>query len=248
MTTGTTNPSVGAAGDIFAPTRWTVVLAAGCKRTAQSDAALEELCRTYWYPLYVYVRRHSRTKEDAEDLTQGFFARLLEKNYFTGLDRERGKFRAFLLATLKHFLSHEREKSHRLKRGGGVIPLPLDWQEADTRFRIEPADLLSPDKLFDRAWTATLLERVVSRLRADLSAAGKTELFEQLKAFLELDSDAVSYADAATALKMNAATVRVTVHRLRRRYREILRSELLQTLSDPQQLDDEIRALFAALQ
>ena len=224
------------------------MLAAGRERSAQSDAALAELCRTYWYPLYVYVRRHCSTKEDAEDLTQGFFARLLEKNYFSDLAPDRGKFRAFLLAALKHFLSHERAKLHRLKRGGGTVPLSLDWQEADTRFRIEPADLLSPDKLFDRAWVATLLERVVTRLRDELSAAGKTALFAQLKAFLELDSSAVSYADAAAALHLTEANVRVTVHRLRRRYREILRDELLQTLSDPQQLDEEIRALFAALQ
>lgn len=236
------------AGDLFAPTRWTIVLAAGRERTAQSAAALEELCRTYWYPLYVYVRRHSPTKEDAEDLTQAFFERVLEKNYFAGLDRERGKFRAFLLAALKHFLANEREKAHSQKRGGGAVPLPLDWQEADTRYRIEPADRLSPDKLFDRAWVLTLLERVIARLRGELDDAGKTELFAQLKPFLELDSSAVSYADAAAALQLNEAAVRVTVHRLRRRYRELLRAELAQTLSDPQQLDEELRALFAAFQ
>ena len=248
MTTGTTHQSVSATGDIFAPTRWTVVLAAGRERTAQADAALEELCRTYWYPLYVYVRRHSQTKEDAEDLTQAFFARVLEKNYFAGLDRERGKFRGFLLAALKHFLANEREKARSQKRGGGAVPLPLDGQEADTRYRIEPADRLSPDKLFDRAWVLTLLERVIARLRGELDAAGKTELFAQLKPFLELDSSAVSYAGAATALQMNEAAVRVTVHRLRRRYRELLRAELAQTLSDPQQLDEELRSLFAAFQ
>ena len=232
--------------DVFAPTRWTVVLAAGRERTEQSDAALEELCRTYWYPLYVYVRRHSRTKEDAEDLTQAFFERVLEKNYFAGLDRERGKFRAFLLAALKHFLANEREKAHSQKRGGGAVSLPLDWQEADTRYRIEPADRLSPDKLFDRAWVLTLLERVIARLRGELVAAGKTELFAQLKPFLELASNAVSYAEAATALQMNETAVRVTVHRLRRRYRELLRDELTQTLADPQQFDEELRSLFAA--
>jgi RNA polymerase sigma-70 factor (ECF subfamily) len=248
VTTGTTHQSVNTAGDLFAPTRWTIVLAAGRERTAQSNAALAELCRTYWYPLYVYVRRHSHTKEDAEDLTQAFFERVLGKNYFAGLDRERGKFRAFLLAALKHFLANEREKARSQKRGGGDVPLTLDWQEADTRYRIEPADRLSPDMLFDRAWVLTLLERVIARLRGELVAAGKTELFAQLKPFLELDSSAVSYAEAAAALQMNEAAVRVTVHRLRRRYRELLRAELTQTLADPQQFDEELRSLFAAFQ
>ena len=233
--------------DIFATTRWTVVLAAGRRRTTAADVALEELCRTYWYPLYAYIRRH-HTKEDAEDLTQAFFAKLLAKNYLADLHRERGKFRAFLLAALKHFLANEWDKGRRQKRGGGVAALSLDWQDADTRYRIEPADELTPDKLFDRAWAVTLLERVIARLRDELAVGGKEKLFEQLKPFLALGSGTASYAEAAAVLHMTGTAVRVTVHRLRRRYRELLRDEIAQTLANPAQFDEELRALFAAFQ
>src|SRR5205085_4091142 len=136
--------------DVFATTRWTVVLAAGRPHAPLADAALEELCRTYWYPLYVYVRRQTATREDAEDLTQAFFARFLEKNYLEGLSSDKGKFRAFLLASLKHFLANEWDRANRQKRGGGVANLSLDWQDAETRYQIHPADNLSPDKLYDR--------------------------------------------------------------------------------------------------
>src|ERR1043166_5082683 len=148
-------------GDVFVTTRWTVVLSAGHKSSPQSDRALGELCQTYWYPLYAFVRRKGHSKEDAEDRTQAFFARFLEKNYLEGLSSEKGKFRAFLLAALKHFLANEWDRANRRKRGDGVTPLSLDWQNADRRYRIDPADELSPDKLYDRAWAVTLLERVV---------------------------------------------------------------------------------------
>lgn len=221
---------------------------AGQKRTPQADAALEELCRTYWYPLYAFVRRRGCSKEDAEDLVQGFFGRFLEGNDLAGLDRERGKFRAFLLAALKHFLANEWDKSQRLKRGGGATVLSLDWQEADTRYQIEPVDNLTPDKLFDRAWAVTLLEQVILRLHDECSAAGKVEQFECLRPFLTLDNGAASCAEAAVTLQMTETAVRVAVHRLRRRYRELLRDEIAQTLAEPQQLDEELRALFAAFQ
>jgi RNA polymerase sigma-70 factor (ECF subfamily) len=234
--------------DIFATTRWTVVLAAGQRHAPQADAALEELCRTYWYPLYAYIRRHNRTKEDAEDLTQAFFAKLLEKNYLADLNRERGRFRAFLLAALKHFLSNEWDKGRRQKRYGGEAVLSLDWHAADTRYQIEPADQLSPDKLYDRAWAVMLLERVIARLRNELVAENKLNLFEHLKPFLMLGKGAMPYAQAAAALKMTETATRVAVHRLRRRYRELLRDEIAQTLTDPAQLDAELRALFAAFQ
>src|SRR5689334_16551695 len=139
-------------GDVFATTHWTVVLAAGKRHTPQADHALEELCRTYWFPLYAYVRRRGHSKEDAEDLTQEFFARFLAKNYLAGLSAERGRFRAFLLASLKHFLMNEWDKSQRLKRGGGAVPLSLDWQTADTQFQIAASAEAGPDTAFDREW------------------------------------------------------------------------------------------------
>jgi RNA polymerase sigma factor (sigma-70 family) len=232
--------------DIFATTRWTVVLAAGRRSAPQADVALEELCRTYWYPLYAYVRRQTATREDAEDLTQAFFARFLEKNYLEKLSSDKGKFRAFLLAALKHFLANEWDRANSQKRGGGAANLSLDWQNADTRYQIDPADNLSPDKLYDRAWAVTLLERVIQRLRQENSADDSRKLFDQLKPFLTVGKSAIPYSQAATALDMTESAVRVAVHRLRRRYRELLREEIAQTLSDPAQVEEEVRALFSA--
>jgi DNA-directed RNA polymerase specialized sigma24 family protein len=232
--------------EIFATTRWTVVLAAGRPEAPHALAALEELCRTYWYPLYIYVRRQTATREDAEDLTQAFFERFLEKNYLEGLSSDKGKFRAFLLASLKHFLANEWDRVNRQKRGGGVANLSLDWQDAETRFQIHPADHLSPDKLYDRAWAVTLLGRVISRLRAECEAEGKAKAFEALKPFLTAGKGAIPYAQAATAAGMSEGAVRVAVHRLRQRYRQLLRDEIAQTLADPAQADEEMRALFEA--
>ncbi len=239
-------PSTAVPRDYFATTHWTVVLAAGRRRTAQSDRALEELCRTYWFPLYAYVRRHGHSREDAEDLTQAFFARFLEKNFLESVRSEKGRFRAFLLAALKHFLANEWDRARRLKRGGGVAPLSLDWQDADTRYRIDPADTLTPDKLYDRAWAVTLLERVIARLRDESAAEGKSKSFEQLKPFLTVGRSAIPYAQAADALGLSEGAARVAVHRLRRRYRELLREEISQTLSDPAQIEKEMQALFNA--
>ncbi len=231
---------------MFATTHWTAVLAAGRRGAPQADVALEELCRTYWYPLYAYVRRRGHAREDAEDLTQAFFVRFLEKNYLEGLSGERGKFRAFLLASLNHFLSNEWDRARRQKRGGGAAVLSLDWQDADARYRIDPADHLSPDRLYDRAWAVTLLERVLARLRAENAGEGKAEAFEQLKPFLTAGRGAIPCAEAASALKLTEAAVRVAVHRLRRRYRELLREEIRQTLLDPAQVPEEMRALLGA--
>jgi len=232
--------------DVFATTRWTVVLAAGRRSAPQADVALEELCRTYWYPLYAYVRRQTPTREDAEDLTQAFFARFLEKNYLEKLSSEKGKFRAFLLAALKHFLANEWDRANSQKRGGGLATLSLDWQNADTRYQIDPADNLSPDKLYDRAWAVTLLERVIQRLREENTAEGALKLFDELKPFLMAAKSATPYSQAAATLGMTETAVRVAVHRLRRRYRELLRAEIAQTLSDPGQVEEEVRALFSA--
>ncbi|MEA3188307.1 MAG: hypothetical protein QOD99_2137 [Chthoniobacter sp.] len=219
-------PSFNESGDIFATTRWTVVLSAGRKSSPQAHCALEELC--------------------AEDLTQAFFVRFLEKNYLDGLSAERGKFRAFLLASLKHFLANEWDKSQRQKRGGHATHFSLDWKTADTQFQIADAAASSPDKAFDREWALALLAHVIERLRAECAADGRAEHFEQLKTFLTAGKGALPHADAARASGMTEGAVRIAVHRLRKRYRQLLRDEIAQTLSDAAMVDDEMRTLFGA--
>jgi RNA polymerase sigma-70 factor (ECF subfamily) len=246
LTSEHSTPATSAPGDIFATTHWTVVLAAGKRHSPQAAVALEELCRTYWFPLYAYVRRRGHTKEDAEDLTQTFFARFLEKNYLEGLSAERGRFRAFLLASLKHFLANEWDKSRRQKRGGGVTPLSLDWQTADTQFQIAATAEPSPDKAFDREWALALLAKVIERLRAECEADGREKQFAELKIFLSAGKGALSHATAAKTLGMDEGAVRVAVHRLRKRYRQLLRDEIAQTLADSADVDEEMRALFGA--
>jgi len=246
MTSASSSPSSSAPGDIFATTHWTVVLAAGKRHTPHSDHALEELCRMYWFPLYAYVRRRGHSKEDAEDLTQAFFARFLAKNYLDGLSAERGRFRAFLLAALKHFLANEWDKSQRQKRGGGAEHLSLDWQTADTKFQVAAAAEASPDKAFDREWALALLGKVIERLQAECVADGKGKLFEQLKVFLAAGKGETAQSDVAKALGMEEGAVRVAVHRLRKRYRVLLRDEIAHTLADPAMVDEEMRALFGA--
>jgi len=238
--------STSAPGDIFATTHWTVVLAASRPSDPQARAALEELCRTYWFPLYAYVRRRGHTKEDAEDLTQAFFTRFLEKKYLDDLDSERGRFRAFLLAALKHFLANEWDKSQRQKRGGGVPHLSLDWHSADTQFQVAAVNQQSPDAAFDREWATALLAKVIERLRAECAAEGKAAQFEELKPFLTSGKGEASYAEAARALGLEETAARVAVHRLRKRYRQLLRAEIANTLADPAQVDQELRALFSA--
>jgi len=240
-------PGAGPGAGIFVTTHWTVVLAAARADSPDAAVALEQLCRTYWYPLYAYVRRHGHAREDAEDLTQSFFARLLEKNYLEGITSDKGRFRAFLLVALKRFLVNEWDRANCLKRGGGVAPLSLDWQDAETRYQINPADHLSPDKLYDRAWGLIMLERVITRLRDEGAAEGKAAQYEQLKPYLMVGRNEIPYGTAAAALNLSEGAVRVAVHRLRRRYREVLREEIAQTLENPAQADEEMRALFAAL-
>ena len=236
-------------GDYFLSTRWTVVLSAGHKSSPQSDQALAELCQTYWYPLYAFIRRsgQGRSREDAEDLVQAFFARFLEKNYLEGLASERGKFRAFLLACLKHFLANEWDKSTRQKRGGTARHLSLDWQTADERFQLEPEDTESPDRLYDREWAQALLERVLARLKQEYIDAGKAELFAHAKGFLMAKAEALPHVEAAAGLGMDAGALRLAVHRLRKRYRDTLKEEIAQTLADPSAVEEELRSLQAAL-
>ena len=246
MTSEHSSDQSSAPGDIFATTHWTVVLAAGRQRSPQAARALEELCRTYWFPLYAYVRRHGRSKEDAEDLTQAFFARLLEKNPLASLDSEKGKFRAFLLASLKHFLANEYDKTQTQKRGGGNAPLSLDWHTADTQFQVAATNEPSPDKAFDREWALALLAKVIQRLQEECAADGKAKLFEQLKAFLMAGKAESAQREVASALGMEEGAVRVAVHRLRKRYRQLLRDEIANTLADAAMVDEEMRALFGA--
>jgi RNA polymerase sigma-70 factor (ECF subfamily) len=210
-------------------------------------AALEDLCRAYWYPLYAYIRRTGKDEHTAEDLTQAFLARLLEKNHVAQADRQRGKFRAFLLGSLKNFLADEWDKAQAEKRGGGRPILSLDDQTAEERYRLEPADDASPDKLFDRRWALTTLEQAVARLRKDYQDTGKGELFDQLQAFLSGRYGDGGYAEAAEKLGMTENTLKSYVRRLRQRNREILRDVIANTVSSPDQIDEELRNLSAAL-
>jgi RNA polymerase sigma-70 factor (ECF subfamily) len=238
--------SSSAPGDIFATTHWTVVLAAGQRHTPQADGALEELCQTYWFPLYAYVRRRGHAKADAEDLVQTFFAKLLAKNFLANLDSEKGKFRAFLLAALKHFLANEWDKSQAQKRGGGAAHFALDWQTADTKFQVAATSEPSPDKAFDREWALALLAKVIERLQKECAADGKEKLFEQLKTFLMAGGGDSAQAEVAKSIGMEEGAVRVAIHRLRKRYRVLLRDEIAHTLSDDAMVEAEMRALFGA--
>ena len=237
-----------AAGDVFATTHWTVVLAAGQRSSPAADVALEQLCRAYWFPLYAYVRRRGYAKADAEDLVQSFFARLLAKNFLAKLDSERGKFRAFLLAALKHFLANEWDKAQTQKRGGGAAHLSLDWQTADTKFQVAATAEPSPDQAYDREWALALLAQVIARLQAECATEGKAKLFEQLKAFLMAGQSESAPREVANALGMEEGAVRVAIHRLRKRYRLLLREEIAHTLSDATMVDEEMRTLFGAFQ
>ena len=234
------------AHDIFATTSWTVVLAAGRGNMPQAKAALEQLCAAYWFPLYAYIRRRGYSKEDSEDLTQGFFARFLSENLFVAADSERGRFRSFLLGTLKHFLANEWRRSQCGKRGGQAVHVNIDWLDADAQFQVAAAAGQNPDRVFDREWAVALLARVIVLLGAECASTGRAAQFEEMKVYLTVGKGAIPYAVAAKALGIEEGAVRVAVHRLRKRYRELLRNEISQTLSDPAQIDEEMRALFEA--
>jgi len=231
----------------FATTHWSVVLRAGggCSPTAQD--ALEDLCRSYWYPLYAYIRRNGHSPPDAQDLTQDYFARLLERNYLRLADPNRGRFRTFLLMSLKHFLINEWKKAKREKRGGGRQFISLDAEETETRFLAEPADKRSPDKAFERRWAMVLLNRVLDQLQAEFATGERGQVFEELKSFLTGEENESSYAEIGKRLGMTEGNLKVSVHRLRRRYRELLREEIGRTVEDPAAIDEEMRDLFAAL-
>jgi RNA polymerase sigma-70 factor (ECF subfamily) len=224
-----------------------VVLAAGRPKSASYKQALETLCRTYWFPLYAYLRRQGYDSHQAEDYTQAFFAGLLAKGGLRLADPKRGKFRSFLLASLKHFLSNELARARAKKRGGGQKALSLDFQNAESQYALEPCDELSPEKLFERSWALTVLYRTMARLQAEAISTNKQKLFDHLKVYLTAEKSSIPYRDVAAELDMAEGAVRVAVHRLRKRYRELLRDEIAQTVTSDDQIDEEIRDLFAAL-
>ncbi len=228
-------------------THWSVVLTAARNDTPRAQAALEHLCRTYWYPIYCFVRRQGHSTHDAQDLTQEFFARVLEKNWIADADQSRGLFRSFLLLTLKRFLAVEWRKAHAQKRGGGyhLVPLPLD--KAETRYAGEPADAYSPEQAFEEQWALTLLDTVLRGLGEDYEKDGNGRLFEVLKPALAGSREAQPYAALASALNMSEGAVRVAVHRLRERYRERLKAEVAHTVASAAEVDDELRHLFRVL-
>jgi RNA polymerase sigma-70 factor (ECF subfamily) len=236
-----------AAGAAFVTTHWSVVTAAGHANTTRSRDALARLCQAYWHPLYAYVRRLGHSPPDAEDLTQEFFTRLLAKNYLAAADESRGRFRSFLLSALKHFLANEWDKAQAQKRGGGMIPIQMDFTAAETACHFEPADNLTADKIFERRWALTLLDQVLRRLREEYTSSGREKLFEQLKPTLTEASHAVRYAEIALRLGTSEGAVKVAVHRLRQRYRQVLRAEIAETVASPGEVEDELKSLFAAL-
>ena len=231
----------------FATTHWSVVIAAGEGSSPESETALATLCETYWYPLYAYVRRRGHTAEDAQDLTQAFFAVLLEKEYVRAADRERGRFRSFLLTALKRFLSKERDKARAQKRGGGRITISLDMQSGESRYAQEPSHEWTPERVYERRWALTLLDQTMARLRRRYVDTGKAEVFDGLKAFLSGEGDAPAYGEVAEEMGMTEGAVKVAVHRLRQRYRDALRSEIAQTVADPAEVDDELDHLLEAI-
>ena len=231
---------------VFATTHWSVVLQTGDGQSPQSMAALEKLCRTYWYPLFAFIRRKGHSEEDAKDLTQQFFARLLERREFRTVDARKGKFRTFLLAALTHFLSNERDRTMAAKRGGGRTILSLDEMNAE-QLSFEPASEVSPDKLFDRRWAMTLLAEAVAKLRAEMDISDKLGVFEELKSFLTNDAPDGEYAKVAERLGCPSQSIALRVFRMRQRYRELVRAEVAHTVSSPTEVEEEMRHLMAAL-
>lgn len=232
----------------FAATRWTVVLAAaGGESPSRAGEAMAELCRTYWYPLYAYVRRRGYSAADAEDLTQAFFERFLELESLASADPGRGRFRSFILTAMNHFLATQREKARAEKRGGGRPILSLELAAAEQRYDLEPADESSPDKVFDKQWALALLNEVVSRLEDEYRRDGKAVLFAALKETLAGPRESQPYIVLAARLGMNEGAVKVAVHRLRKRYRELLQAEIANTVASPEEVEEEMKHLFRTL-
>ena len=232
------------AGGRFPTTQWSLVLAAG---GGESTDALSRLCTLYWYPIFAFVRRQGHSPEDAQDLTQGFFTRLIEKGDIGDADRSRGRFRTFLLTSCQHFISNERDRSRAQKRGGGRPMISIDLATAEGRYDRAFSDSETPERVFDRQWSLTLLGSVLDGLRNDYAAAGNERLFDRLSAFLTLDDNAGTHADAARDLGMTPDAVKMALHRLRRKYRDALRRSVADTVGSPDEVEDELRYLLKAL-
>ena len=232
---------------LFVTTHWSVVLAAGHGDTTRAADALAHLCRTYWYPLYAYARRRGCSPPDAQDLTQEFFARLLEGNWVAQADQHRGRFRSFLLSSMKHFMANEWNKAHTQKRGGGKPILSLDDDSAEHRFRLEPAEKATPESLFERGWALTLLEGVLARLEEEYCREGKQAWMEAMRSALTTDRGALDYTEMARTLGVTETAARVAVHRLRQRYRQLIRAEVASTVASPEEVEAEMSHLFQVL-
>jgi RNA polymerase sigma factor (sigma-70 family) len=237
----------GSAGAGFPTTHWSLVLSAGEGGSPHAEEALERLCRSYWYPLYAYVRRRGRAVEEAQDLTQEFFARLLRHEYLGLADPGRGRFRTFLLSALQRFLINEWEKGRAAKRGNGQPMISWDQQQAESRFLNEPADLSTPEKAFEKRWAVTVLERVLTELRKEFAINGKGQQFEQLKILLWGESGSPPQAQVAAHLGLTEGALKVALHRMRQRFRELLRSEVAHTVPSPEDVEDELRHLVAVI-
>lgn len=233
---------------VFATTHWTVVLSAGDAASVEGAAALEVLCRTYWRPLYTYLRRKGSTPHDAQDCVQGFFADLLQRDSLARVARSKGKFRSFLLAALKHFLANEWDRAKALKRGGEFSFVSWDEVQLDPKFSGAAAPDLAPDQAFERSWAMTLLDQVLGRLRRSYVENGQAPTFDALQVFLTGDKGEVPYAEMAKRLNVGESALKMSIQRLRRRFGELLRAEIAHTVSRPEEIDGEIRALFSALQ
>ncbi len=241
-----TVPSSPASDAWFGTTHWSVVLSARAADSPNSAAALETLCRTYWYPLYAYARRQGHPPPDAQDLAQDFFARLLQKHYLQAAARDKGKFRTFMLVAFKRFLANEWDRKHAQKRGGFAPVVSIDEELAESRFAAEPSHNVPPDVLFDRHWATTLLGRAMTQLQEEYVASGRAKLFEYLQSCLAREESALPYADIAARLNLTEAAVKMAIHRLRARYREILRTEIAHTVSSAEEVEEEIHHLFSA--
>jgi len=228
----------------FATTHWSVVLAAGQATDPQASEALELLCRTYWYPLYAFLRRQGHSAEDAQDLVQGFFLHLLRRDILPAAEPSRGRFRSFLLGTLKHFLSDEKSKAEAQKRGGGQQFISWDLANAEGRFQQEPADQSSADRLFERRWAMTILEQALDRLRAECASDARSESFERLQGFVTGERGPLSYAEAAAHLGLSLSAVKSAIFRLRRRYHELVRDEVGHTVAEPGEVEEELRYML----
>jgi RNA polymerase sigma-70 factor (ECF subfamily) len=245
MASGHSSPESVASGPReFRTTHWSIVLAAGDAASPQSAEALEKLCRAYWFPLYAYVRRSGHGPEDAQDLTQAFLARFLENNAVSRADRQRGRFRAYLLASLQNFINNEWRRACAEKRGGGRPLLAWDELSPETHYQPEAGFELTPDKVFDQRWALTLFEQALTRLRQEFAAAGKREHFERLKDYLSVDVAEGAYAEIAAHLGISRGAVTVAVHRLRQRYGQLVRDEVAHTVASPAEVEEELRYLI----